>query len=286
MKKALNNWMGRVVAGAMVAGGMGVVMAFPPAPHHLVHGLVRDDLGNTLDDPAAWVLFEVGGVTVARASVLEDASPDGNYRLVVPMDSGVTSQRYQPTAQMPLMPFRMQVRIGDKVYLPMEMVGGSGLVTRPGGVDRLDLTLGVDSDGDGLPDAWEWMLIAATGGGRTLADIRPEDDDDGDGMSNLQEYLAGTYAFDPEDGFLLAIRGVEEGRTRLEFLAIRGRTYTIHASTDMVQWRPVGFRVGNGPEVGWHFATQVQPMSVTVAPEIPTHPDTPPTPRFFKVLVR
>ena len=48
----------------------------------------------------------------------------------------------------------MKVQIGASVYLPMEMMI-SQPIGQPAGVTRLDLTLGVDSDGDGMPDAWE-----------------------------------------------------------------------------------------------------------------------------------
>ena len=41
--------------------------------------------------------------------------------------------------------------------------------------------------------------------GGTLANIRPGDDLDGDGISNYNEYLTGTYAFDPTDGFFLPL---------------------------------------------------------------------------------
>ena len=44
-----------------------------------------------------------------------------------------------------------------------------------------------DSDGDGLPDPWEWALINASGGLLpSLADVRPEDDFDHDRREVLE----------------------------------------------------------------------------------------------------
>jgi hypothetical protein len=54
----------------------------------------------------------------------------------------------------------------------------------------------VDTDGDGLPDCWMLQYFGhPTGQASDLS--RAQDDPDGDGMSNLQEYLAGT---DPTNG--------------------------------------------------------------------------------------
>lgn len=49
-----------------------------------------------------------------------------------------------------------------------------------------------DTDADGLPDAWEQAILDFLGDETlTIADIDPQGDVDGDGISNLDEYLAG-----------------------------------------------------------------------------------------------
>jgi Bacterial TSP3 repeat len=260
-------------------------LAFPPAPHHEIFGLVRDELGNPLTASSTQILLEVGSDTIARTSLLVAGPPGVNYRLAIPIDSGVTADLYKPTALRPTVPFRLRVRIGNAVYLPIEMTGAEKLVTRPGASTRVDLTLGVDSDGDGLPDAWERALMAALGGRRTLADILPGNDDDGDGLSNLQEYLAGTYAFDPEDSFALTIRATELGRSYLDFTAIRGRSYSIQGSTDLQTWSPVTFRnLAEGAKAvpgTVYRSTDVRLFRAVVGP----FPDEESAPRFFKLIV-
>jgi hypothetical protein len=149
----------------------------------------------------------------------------------------------------------------------------------------VDLTLGVDSDGDGIPDAWEQQLIAALGGGKNLGDVRPGDDADGDGLSNLQEYLAGTYAFDPADGFNLSIVKVEAGQPVLEFLAIRGRTYSIRESEDLANWTPVAFKLSTdaaGSSARQNFRATDTRVS---RPVIESASGEQGRPRFFKLFV-
>lgn len=231
------------------------------------------------------VVLEVDGRSVARTTVDSKLELGVNYRLSVPVDAGVTADKYKPTALLPTVPFRLKVRIGNVNYLPIEMTGASALITKPSAVSRVDLTLGEDSDGDGIPDAWERNLIAAMGGGKTLADIRPEDDADKDGLSNLQEYLAGTYAFDPEDGFSLSIRAVNAGRSVLEFTAIRGRSYTIQASADLQTWKSTRFNLGTDSSSAAprevYESTDVRPVRILTSAPLEDEVQ----PRFFKLVV-
>jgi hypothetical protein len=205
-----------------------------------------------------------------------------NYQLEVPMDSGITSDLYKPTALCPTVPFRIKVKIGQTVYLPIEMKGDYAHLGQPGRRTRLDLTLGEDANGNGLPDAWERALLQAGGGTGT---IRPEDDFDGDGLSNLEEYLAGTYAFDSQDGFSLKITRTENQVIQLSFMVIRGRTYTIVGSADFQTWTPVQFRIpANGAEAPFltgYYASDVRVLRVEVL-----SPADQPSMRFFNLLVQ
>jgi hypothetical protein len=260
--------------------------AFPPAPHHMVYGAVRDEFGNPISSATAEVWLEAEGRTLVRTPVAPSVEPGVNYRLAIPLDSGATADLYKPSALRPTVPFRMRVRVGNVTYLPLEMTGAAQLLTRPGAASRVDLTLGVDSDGDGLPDAWERALIQMLGGNLGLGDIRPADDSDGDGLSNLDEYLAGTYAFDPEDGFLLAIVPGSADRAVLEFTAIRGRSYTIHASESMDQWTPVSFNLATDPPGTAGRANFRAADTRLIRARVAPAADSGPAYRFFKLEVR
>ncbi len=80
---------------------------------------------------------------------------------------------------------------------------------------------GADTDGDGLPDAWE--LAHGTNPFVPDADADP----DHDGMSNLQEFLAGT---DPQSALsLLKLSAAinSPGSVTLQFMAISNHTYSV-----------------------------------------------------------
>lgn len=248
----------------LLLASLRLAQGYPPAPHHTIYGLVRDQMGNPLAATNAQVILETMAGVQIKKEVIPNLAAGVNYRLFVPMDTGLTDDEYQPTALRPTVPFRMKVVIGGVTHLPIEMKAKYANLSLPSQSTRIDLTLGEDLDEDGLPDAWERTLLGA---GMTLHDIRPLDDLDGDRISNLSEYLAGTYASDPEDGLKLEITQ-SEGRSIVEFLAITGRSYTLHASSDLQTWKPVSFRVisegDDAPVRTAYRAMDVRPVRLEV----------------------
>lgn len=210
--------------------------AYPPAPFHLLYGMLRDEYGTPISISSAEVILETSSGVKIKTSVNPGIEMAANYRLEVPMDAGLLAAPYQPTALRPMVPFRIKVRIGGITYLPIEMLGDYSKLGKPGHRTRLNLTLGEDSDGDGLPDAWERLVH------QDIAQVQPGSDA-GNGLNYLQTYYAGTYAVDPEHGFVLSIVGHHQGSPLLEFLAVTGRTYTVQGSLDLKTWTTLPFRI-------------------------------------------
>ena len=86
-----------------------------------------------------------------------------------------------------------------------------------------------DSDADGMPDQWEIANGLDVGTNDALADA------DGDGTSNLLEYLADT---DPQN-FLSAFRPAgtfEDALYRMPVPTVSGRSYRVFVTTDLRNW--------------------------------------------------
>ncbi len=96
----------------------------------------------------------------------------------------------------------------------------------------------LDQDGDGLPDDWEQTYFDSTG-------ANPGDDPDGDGTTNLMEYLAGTNPADP-NSLLRLIPNYQSGVLSVVIPSISGREYRLHFSPDLQSWTFV--RSLNGDE--------------------------------------
>jgi len=228
---------------------LAAVWAFPPAPYYTLYGMVRDQVGQTMTGEGGQVILLRGGEEVGRTPIT-GTRIEQNYELNMRLDqnrSGTEFYTEKAVAAGGL--YRLVVSLNGELFYPIEVAGD--LRAGMGGERvRLDLTLGEDLDGDGLPDVWEqWQLYQSglypdESGEWDLSLIDGSGDFDGDGQSNLQEYIAGTFAGDKTEMFELEIKEKTDEAVRLEFYAVTGKTYTIEASSDLEGWSRVAFSVG------------------------------------------
>ena len=123
-----------------------------------------------------------------------------------------------------------------------------------------------DVNDNGISDAWEQEYFGS------VALSHPGNrDTDGDGVSDLEEFLAGTDPTNAEASLELAdpVR-LMNGTCRITWLATPGHIYRLLASTNAVTW---------GPLSSWMRATSNQLFySVPISNTAP--------PRFFRVETR
>jgi Tol biopolymer transport system component len=90
----------------------------------------------------------------------------------------------------------------------------------------------VDSDGDGIPDWWMMKYFGHTTG-RADDHSLASDDADGDGASNLQEYLAGTDPTNPNSVFRLSAAAPANSTISLSWPAVPGKSYQVQYTTNL-----------------------------------------------------
>ncbi len=236
----------------------GTLQAYPPAPAFTVYGTVRDAYGWELNAQSTEIIFRdaSSSAILARGPVAMGAAISENYRVLLPLDHARAGQPYRAEARTALAPFRIEVVVDGVTWLPVQTQAAQVTSLQTAEFAEVNLSLSEDADGDGLPDLWEqWQLEA---GGLSPTDIfllNPADDPDSDGMSNLDEYIAGTFALLGSDTLLLQFVGAaSDGWSEMEFLQVIGKTYTLERSRDLVAWEraPVVFSgVRTGAVLDW-----------------------------------
>lgn len=96
-------------------------------------------------------------------------------------------------------------------------------------------TYGVDSNGDGIPDEWQianWGSNASKWGAAN-------EDSDGDGLTNYQEFLAGTDPRDANSNLKTQVQMVQ-GALYFKWNAVTGKVYQVQFSADFQNWTNVG----------------------------------------------
>ena len=261
------------------------VRAFPPAQDCLIYGVVKDQYGTPLVNSAARVLLVSSNGTQLATSIAPGLAIGINFALSVPMDAGVTPDPYTPNALTAGTPYKLYVVIGSTTNLPIEMTkmaNGYALMGQPAQQTRLDLTLGVDSNGDGIPDAWEKEFLASIGTNIALANLNLSADYAHDGRTLKQEYLLGNYPLNPEDSFNVRLISLEGSAPLLEFTTMLGRSYAAFGSADLKSWTALSFTVPadgqNAAVRSYYYAPDIRTLRVRIIV-----PSGAPQMQFFKL---
>ena len=251
-----------LVAAVIAASGVRSNAA-PPMPSFRYYGMLHDEYGwpVTLDQNVVVTLMD-GTNECARYTVNEQLGDGINYILEVPIDYAARV-RYASYA----------ARTGDVVIIrayqnevaqPLMNTSSVPNVGSSGDAVRLDLTMGTDSDGDGMSDEWETQMIIAWSDGlyTDISQVLPGDDFDGDHSSNLEEFHAGSMPYAAEDVFqVYKWMKASDGTFSVKFYAVKGATYAIYTSPSTlkdkdVEWSRSQFRTSvGGSDVLNHTAT-------------------------------
>jgi hypothetical protein len=243
----------------------GSLMAFPPAPYYTIFGDVRDEFGS-LVPAGATVVFSYQSKEMARYPITPVAGQDYNYQIRMRLDMNAAGTAvYNSIAVQTGMAYTLKVDIGGVTYLPIELSAKAPLVGAAADRKRLDLTLGEDTDLDGLPDAWERTLLQRLGLPLTaLERVTPGGVLEADGLTNLQKYISGTYSGDTSQSFYLKIKEVTDADVGVEFYTLTNKVYSVEKSADLAVWTPVTFTVGIGSEVSVYTATGTEVVTARI----------------------
>ncbi len=91
----------RILRGLLLTAGLvggtfeRSAQAYPPAPFHLLFGMLRDEYGEPILTSKAEVILESPGGVEIKTTINPGIEAEANYRLEVPMDAGLMSGPYQ-----------------------------------------------------------------------------------------------------------------------------------------------------------------------------------------------
>jgi len=260
-------------------------LAFPPAPYHLIYGLVRDQYGTPIQNTQVQVLLKTPVGTTHIASIDPGLALGINYVLRVPMDSLVASDLYRSNALVAANDYTMRVIVGGVTNVPIQIPTNYFELGQPAQLTQIDLTLGVDSNHDGIPDAWEQAFLASLGSNLALSNLNAGLVLTHDGRTLWQQYLLGTVLFDPDNPFAIRLVSQNAGQPILEFPTMTGRSYRVLGSFDLRQWSPLQFQLVSEGSGGVVRASYTDPVVEILRIQV-VQPGLTNRAQFFKMLLQ
>ncbi len=215
-----------------------------PEPDTILVGSLKGANGAAISSQPGQTLVVravVDGATLASAEV--PSGGDGRFVLRVPMDDGA-APRLAGTAKSS---DRIRVVVDNaaaNLSTETDQTKSGGVEIPAGRGNILSLSFSVSSsivvddvNGNGIPDTWEIQYASPRNGHAGLSLERDDSslDNDGDGYSNREEWIAGT---DPQSEVSrLAIWSIDPqpDSLRIRFAPlVGGRTYSLRRSTSLM----------------------------------------------------
>jgi hypothetical protein len=207
-----------------------------PEPSMILYGVVTDTSAGGARvsfGPLTWVFQPSGGGPPVTASgVLTNINDQFSYVLRVPCETPIVGSQVTSNvltlAPSPILYSRSLVTVSGVParFVLLSLTNLTLTASDRGRVERIDLTVNLNSGG-ALPDAWQIQYFGHTG-------VDPNADPDGDGMSNLAEYLAGTSPTDGQSRFEIIRVTPLTASSTIQWSSVQGKFYTVQRSTDLL----------------------------------------------------
>lgn len=234
-----------------------------PEPSLVLYGVVRQALTDARITVGSikWTLRPANGSDpVVVFGQLTNVNDQFSYVLFVRMESPLPGQPATPNtlalSSTPVAYDRSEVTVnGEKASLITPALGNFVLTRNDRGkVERIDLSLAsvpIDSDGNGLPDNWERAFFSQIG-------VDPEADPDHDGLTNAEEWKAGTDPKDAQSQFtFISIKPHTAGGILIQWSSSQIKNYSVLRSTKVTDaFLPIVTGVAATPPINsYHDAT-------------------------------